>query len=352
MLWIMGGETLIQALAKWCPQPWLVKISGQMEHVPWNGFHFYDIIFPTFLFLAGVSLPFSLGKRLQQGEAKRELYKHFIKRALILVLLGIIYNGFFQTLDLAHARYASVLGRIGLAWFFAAIIVMNTRVKFQLGIFVGILLSYWALLEWVPVPGFGAGVLTPEGCLASYLDQKFLPGRLYLGTLDPEGIISLLPSICTALLGSFCGLFLKWDSSRFAGYKKSLALAGAAMVLLLIARVWNIVFPINKTLWSSSFVLYAGGWSMLALAIFFQLIDVWGYRKWSFPFVVIGMNSITIYMAQTVFFDFGSTRDKLFKGTIHLFSQTAQPVISAVAYVLCCWLFLYFLYRRKIFLKV
>jgi predicted acyltransferase len=352
MLWISGGEALIISLAALTGWPWLQWASGQMEHVAWEGFHFYDMIFPLFLFIAGVSMPFSILKRQQRGENMKVIYLHLFKRLIILILLGLVVNGLLR-FDFEKQRYASVLGRIGLAWFFAAVIVLNTSVRGQIIWFAGILISYWAVMKLVPVPGFGAGVLTPEGNLAAFIDQKLLPGRFCCYTFgDNEGIISNFPAICTALLGTFTGHLLISKNEKLTGLKKGLIIVAAGIVSLFVGKLWSFNFPIIKNLWTSTFVLFAGGWSLILLGIFYLVIDVWGFKKWIFPFVVIGLNSITIYVVRTGIIDFWQMAKYFFGGIADKVSVPAQPVIMAVGAILCMWTFLYILYRNKIFLKV
>jgi predicted acyltransferase len=352
MLWITGGDGLILGLAALTGWPVFTWAAAQMEHVPWEGFVFYDMIFPLFLFIAGVSMPFSILKRKKRGESMKSIYWHVIKRLFLLLLLGFIYNGFLH-FDFENQRWASVLGRIGLAWFFAALIVLNSSVRWQIVWFAGILLSYWAMMKLIPVPGFGAGVLTPEGNLCAYIDQQLLPGSFCCYTYgDNEGILSTLPAISTALLGTLTGHFLISENRRLNGLKKGLIMLGTGLVLLAAGKAWGLVFPVIKNIWTSSYVLYAGGWSLLLLAVFYLIIDVWKIRRWSFPFVVIGLNSITIYMLVSGIINFQTMNQYFFPGVIKLFSEPVQPVISAICYILCEWIFLYILYRKKIFLKV
>ncbi len=352
MLWISGGEYLIVALAAYTGWPFLQWAAGQMDHVAWEGFRFYDMIFPLFLFIAGVSMPFSILKRKQRGESMKKIYLHLIKRLVLLIVLGLIYNGILR-LDFENQRYASVLARIGLAWFFAAVIVLNTSIRGQVYWFIGILLGYYAIMKLVPVPGFGAGVLTPEGNLGAYIDQKFLPGTLCCYTYgDNEGIISTIPAICTALLGAFAGHLLISDNKRLNGFKKAMILLVAGILSLALGKLWSLSFPIIKNLWTSSFVLFAGGWSLILLSAFYLVIDVIGWKKWTFPFIVIGMNSITIYMLNSGIIDFGKMGTYFFGGLANLVPEPARNVILASGVILCMWTFLYILYRSKIFLKV
>ena len=352
MLWIAGGEYLIVTLAALTGWPFLQWAAGQMEHVVWEGFRFYDMIFPLFLFIAGVSMPFSILKRKQRGESMRTIYLHLFKRLFLLILLGLIYQGILR-FNFEEQRYASVLARIGIAWFLAAVIVLNTSVKGQIYWFVGILLVYWAAMKLIPVPGFGAGVLTPEGNLGAFIDQKLLPGSFCCYTYgDNEGIISTFPAICTALMGAFTGHFLASKNNKMSGLKKALIILAAGIISLAIGKLWSLNFPIIKNLWTSTFVLFAGGWSLILLAVFYLVIDVWGFKKWTFPFVVIGLNSITIYMLNSGIIDFEQMGKYFFGGLASLFSEPAQPVILVSGAILCMWTFLYILYKNKIFLKV
>ncbi len=350
MFWITGGGALFVALAKANDSSVLDWIAEQMHHVPWDGFHFYDMIFPLFLFIAGVSMPFSFAKRLKQGVPKKDLYIKIFKRGIILVSLGIIHNGFFR-LDFEHMRIASVLGRIGLGWMFAALIVVNTNIRGQIMWFWGILLGYWAALMLIPVPGHGAGDLSMEGSLAGYIDRLFLPGSLYKGVHDPEGLLSTIPAVATALMGVLSGEILRMNSPKLTPIKKGLILLGAGILFLGIAKVWDLTFPINKNLWSSSFVLFAGGWSLILLSVFYIIIDVWGFGKWAFFFVIIGMNPLTIYLVQPII-DFQHISDYFLKGLIGYLPENSQPVWFVLSYITAVWLFLYFLYKQKWFLRV
>jgi predicted acyltransferase len=352
MLWITGGDNLIISMASLTGWPFLRWAENQMRHVPWEGFTFYDMIFPLFLFITGVTLPFSINKRKNSGNSIKSIYLHLFKRLILLIILGLIYNGILR-FEFEHQRYASVLGRIGLAWFFAAIIFLNTNIKGQVIWFFSILLAYWALMKLVPVPGYGAGVLSPEGNLAAYIDQLLLPGSFCCYEFgDNEGILSTLPTISTALLGALTGHFLMYESTTLNKFKKGVLMLLAGLIFLGLGKIWGLVFPVIKNLWTSSYVLYAGGWSMLLLAFFYIIIDVWNIRKWSFPFVIIGLNSITIYMLSAGIINFQNMSEFFFAGLINLFNVPYRPVISAVCLILCEWGFLYILYKKRIFLKI
>lgn len=360
MFWIIGGEHIIHALAEltgWTVMNWL---SAQMHHTVWNGCTFYDMIFPLFLFISGVSMPFSFGKKLRAAgventfelpwEVKKEIYVDMIRRTLILILLGMVVNGLFRFNGFENTRFASVLGRIGLAWFFSGLIYMNYGLKKQLCWFFVILIGYWLAMKLIPVPGFGAGNLTMEGSLESYIDRVFLPGRLHSKVHDPEGLLSTIPAIATGLLGIFTGTFIR--EKRYAPLKSVYFLLLAALLLILLGLAWDTIFPINKRLWTSSFVLFVGGYSIAFFALFYLIIDVLGWKSWTFPFLLIGMNSIVIYMAMEGLVNFPYTADFIFGGLINLADHHWHPLLKAVSVILIEFGFLYFLYRNKLFLKV
>jgi predicted acyltransferase len=351
MFWIMGSEGIFVGLASLTGWPVFQWWAGQLEHVAWHGFHFEDMIFPLFLFIAGISFPFSMAKRTATNESRSSIYKHVITRGLILVLLGIVYNNGVN-FDLAHLRYGSVLGRIGLAWMFAAIIFMNTKLNFRIVWCCAILIGYWLLLMLFPAHDLGStDIYSREGNLTSYIDRILMPGKLYLGNHDPEGLFSTLPAIGTALLGMFTGEFMLSKYLSDKPLRKVLYLVAAAVSLMIIGKIWNIAFPINKNLWTSSFVCFVGGLSLLLFSIFYLIIDVWGYKKWAFFFVVIGMNPITIYLTGRIV-NFQSASKFFFGGIAALFPETWTPLIDGIGLTAVAWVFLYILYRKKIFLKV
>jgi len=352
MLWIAGGQKIVYALATMTGWPLFEWLNKQMKHVEWNGFAFYDMIFPLFLFLAGVSMPYSFSNRVKNGASKQSIYLHALKRMILLVTLGMLYNGVF-TSDIENMRFASVLGRIGVAWFFAAMIFLNSSLRGQIIWLVSILTGYCLLMLYVPVPGYGAGVLTPEGNLSGYIDRLLLPGKLYMDNImEAEGILSTLPAIATALMGVLAGQFLKIDDQKINRMKKSVWIFTAGVMSIGAGLLWDLIFPINKILWTSSFVLFSGGISLMLLGVFYLIIDTLGYKKWTYFFVVIGLNSITIYLVQHKFIDFNKVREFVFGALIHVTPVSIQPLVSAVLYVFCVWLFLFFLYKNKIFLKV
>lgn len=349
MLWIIGGEIFFYRLADATGSSFWSTIAHQFTHPAWNGFHFFDLIFPLFLFIAGVATPFSIESRLKKGKTKQQVLAHIIKRGLILVLLGIILNNGLQVQPVSNMRFASVLGRIGLAYMFANIIYLYTKKRGQVIWFGALLIGYWLLLKFTSAPGFSAGDLTMQGNFASYIDRLFLPGRLYEKIHDPEGILSTIPAIATGLLGILTGSFLK--NSTYTPKIKVLWMVISGVISLVLAQIWNLDFPINKNLWTSSFVLQTGGMSLLLLAMFYYIIDVCGYKKWAFFFKVIGMNSILIYMSGH-FIGWSYINNAFFEWLGQLIGNPFNAVILAVTYVAIKWLFLYFLYKKKVFLKV
>lgn len=351
MFFIMGGGSLFIALATLVPTPFFQSVAAQMHHAQWGaGFTFEDIIFPLFLFIAGISFPFSLAKQRGSGMTDAAIYKKIVRRGITLVVLGLVYNGLLR-FDWETQRCASVLARIGLGWMFGALIFVNTRTITRVVIVVALLVGYWLLL-FIPAPdGAGAGLFTQQGNLTCYIDRLLLPGRLHGGNYDPEGILSTLPAIGTTLLGMFTGEFVKLQKQGLTEAKKVAYMLAAGVALLAIGLLWGLFFPINKYLWTSSFVCTVGGISMLLFATFYYIVDVKECRGWTLFFKVIGMNSITIYLAQA-FVNFTFTADAVFGGFVGLFPETAQPLLAAMAYIVVCWGFLYFLYRQRIFLKV
>lgn len=358
MMWIISGEIVVHALAKATNVPVCNWMSAQMHHTKWNGFTFYDMIFPLFIFIAGISMPYSFGKQLDnvsesdQKIAKRNIYSSLIKRTLILIICGMVVNGLFKWQGYENTRFASVLGRIALSCFFAAILYLNVNLRSQLIWFAALLLGYWAIMMLVPVPGYGAGVLTPDGNMEAYIDRLLLPGKLHRMVYDPEGLLSTIPAIGTALLGVFTGQFLRWKSEKWTITRKSVLLAIAGFTLLVLGLLWDIVFPINKNMWTSSFVLFAGGWSLLLLFVFYFIIEVVGLKKWALPFIWIGTNSILIYMAAHGVVNFESTAIFIFGGLINYTPLLWQPVWLGSSILLIQLLLLYFLYKKKWFLKI
>jgi len=295
----------------------------------------------------GVAMPLSITRRLERGDSRKKLYYHILKRTLLLFLLGLIYNGLFN-FDFAGQRYSGVLQRFAVTYFFASLIVMNFKKKGQLIWAASILIMYWLILLLVPAPGFHAYDLTPRGNLCGFIDRQFLPGSFCCYTYgDNEGILTMFPAVTNVLFGVLAGGWLLGDGSD-GGKIKNLALSGVSFIAG--ALLWSLVFPVNKYLWTGSYVLLTSGISFLLLCAFFWIIDVRGYKKWAFPFIVIGLNPITIYIAQGIF-DFGIIANIFIHGFAGSFGSF-KPVFYQFSIILVKWFFLYFLYRKRIFLRV
>jgi len=354
MLFIMGLASLIVAVCELVPGGDECWLAQQMHHVAWNGLAHHDTIFPLFLFMAGVSFPFSLAKQQENGRTQGQVVRKIVVRGLMLVLLGLVYNGLFN-LDFANLRCASVLARIGLAWMFAALLFLNFGWRVRAIFSAVVLIGYYLLVRFVAAPDMPAGTdpLSMEGNMVGFIDRILLPGRLIYcdGRFDPEGLLSLLPAIVTALLGMFAGELVRKPADKCSGNQKTMYMMLAAVVMLVVGLVWSMDFPINKMLWNSTFVLVVGAYSVFCFALFYWIIDVKGWKSWTLFFEVVGMNSITIYMAQRIV-NFGGINKFFLGGLADLCGPECGKVVLAAGYVAVCWLFLYFLYKKKVFLKV
>ena len=358
MFWLVGGDGAIWALDDMSKGKGPV-VSGvgqflgtQLHHVAWEGFRFYDFIFPLFIFVTGVSIVFSL-LRLVKREGLWPAHVRVLRRSLLLYGLGLIYYGGISQ-HWADIRYLGVLQRIGLCYLFASLLFLNFDLRGLLVAFLSLLVGYWALMTFVPVPGIGPGSFAPDANLANWLDAHYLPGRLWDKTRDPEGMLSTLPAIASCLLGVFAGLLLK--DERPTPQQKSLWLVGAGIALVAAGHLWGLQFPVIKAIWTSSFVLVAGGYSLMLLGAWHQIIDVWGIRRWSTIFVWIGANAITLYFLNSIVGfepfalrfvggDLSALIDRYTTPHTGLFLAHVLGLTFAVALA-------GFLYRRKIFLRV
>jgi predicted acyltransferase len=349
MLMISGGGAFIYLLGGKTGFKPVDAISAQFIHPEWHGFTFYDFIFPLFLFLAGVSLSFSLIGGLAKRIPTSELISKTFKRMLILIALGILdKNAPIDLFDPAQIRYGSVLGRIGLATFVGAILYLNYSLTSRIWIAISTLVVYYLALIYIPVPGFGSGDLSFEGNLVGWFDRNFMPGKLKQGTYDELALLTQFPSICLTLFGTVAGDILLRDHGVRVKLKQ-LFLCG--LVGIVSGLIWNLVFPINKHLWSSSFIMLTSGMAFTLLATFYWIIDVKGYKKWAFFFRVIGMNSLVIYLAVR-FIDFNASSKLLFEGFYKYSPEKWHEVFNALGGFVIVWFFLYFLYKNKIFVKV
>jgi predicted acyltransferase len=349
MFWIIGAEGVVHQLYLWQKAPWLGLLNGQLKHSAWQGIRALDLVFPLFMFLSGITIPYSLTSRFRELEGRGALAKKIAIRVLLLVALGLIYNGLLAD-QAGPPRFASVLGQIGIAWGVAAtvqVLVHDTRQRLLLLASVIGLVTVLQLL--VPVPGYGAGQLTQMGAFNAWLDRALLPGKLHGKTFDPEGLLCIFSSCSLTLSGAILGSVLQRASAytwRLVGWQ---LLTGAGLVVA-GALAWKLGYPPIKALWTGTFDLLAIGISLLTFAAFFAVIDVLKFRRWSFPFSVIGTNALTIYLLVR-FVDFYPTAELLF-GRLASSLGDARPTVFAVATLWLEWLLLLFLYRRKIFLRV
>lgn len=357
MSFIMGVDALVIGIGVLIGIP---NFEELFDHARWHGLHFMDCVFPTFLFIAGLTFPFSAassrGKGMSDG---RIAFKCFI-RFVILTLLGLIHDGDLLSLNFAHMRVWSVLGRIGFAWMMASFLFLLFRTKVRIAIAAGILVAVTVFMRLVVAPDapVGADPFSAVGNFGCWLDRTLTRGHLLndasgwrrgFQLYDPEGFAGMLPSIVTAMLGMFAGEIVRkseWSMSRKTGL---LVVLGVG--LLVSGFAWSLVFPINKALWSPSFTLAVGGISMLAFALFFWIIDVRGVVAWSFPFRVIGMNSILIYMLQAIV-PMHAINVKLFGGISALMPELVGKSFRLATYLMICWSILYLCYRKKLFVKV
>lgn len=343
MIWIVGGDQLVRALPKIRDNALTRELAAQMEHCDWEGFHFYDFIFPLFVFIVGVSLVFSLSRMLERS-GRGAAIRRIAVRSVVLFLLGVFYMGGVRN-GFKNVYLAGVLHRIAVAYFFAALIFCFFRVRAMVGICVGLLVGYWALMTFVPVPGLGAPDLAGPGRnLAHYLDDLYLPGQKFEGTL-----LSTMGAVANCLLGVFAGLLLK--SERLRGQEKVYWLLGGGAVSLVLGFLWAPFFPIIKLLWTSSYVLVACGYGAILLGVFYQLIELWGFRQWAQPFLWIGMNAITVYLVTNMV-NVHRLAERFVGGDIRAFMGPYADVVSAaVGIALVLW-FARFLYQRRVFLRL
>lgn len=345
MLWITGGAGILMGLGKGLSWPLFDKFLRQFTHVAWEGLHLEDLIWPVFMFIMGVAIPLSVARRRAQGETDRRLLAHAFRRALIMFALGTITQGDLLLFDLSkfHPCY-SVLHGLAAGYLIATVVVLKVNAKWHLAVIVVFLLVYWAVIMLIPVPGVGAGVLTPGGNVATYVDKLVL-GRFHYG--ENTWFLSYLGFGASVLLGVLAGQILMADGT---GAGKTLRLFGAGALSLVIGLLWSLWFPVIKLLWTSSYVLIGAGTGFLALAVFYWIIDVQGYAKWAFGFKVIGMNSIAVYVA-TELFDFRLIGNVFVGHLLPHLGRWDRLVESSAAFGIV-WLLLFWMYRQKQFIRI
>lgn len=349
----IAGMILVNNPGSWS------HVYPPLLHAEWHGWTPTDLIFPFFLFIVGVSIPFSFGKRLARGDSRTTLFLHILRRSVILFGLGLLMAA-FPRFDLLDIRIMGVLQRIGLVYLFVASSYLLLGRKGRGLALALLLLGYWALLTLVPVPGYGPGELSPEGNLGAYLDRMIMGDHLWREMWDPEGLLSTLPAMGTTLLGLFAGEWIRGGDRRrrVAG---GLLVAGAAGAAL--GWIWGLVFPINKGLWTSSYVLFTAGAASVLLAVMYWMMEIREWRAWARPLVVYGMNAIAVFVASGLLARIlGVVRvgggETSLKGWIYetLLASWAGPLNGSLAFALAYVLFwlglMWILYRKGIFIKV
>ena len=370
MLFIMGFSGVVVAFCQlfgFGKDCWL---ATQMSHVLWHGLRHHDTIFPLFLFLAGVSWPFSYASQMARGRTTGQIVRKILLRVIALVFLGMVSAKFFA-FDVKSYRYDSVLAHIGVCWAMAALLYMCVKsFTWRLVIAVLLLVAHFALLTFCSAPdaaellastdpavikkvaayaATGTDSFSFIGNIAGWVDRAFMPGRLHEGIFDPDGLLAKMTGVVTAMLGVFAGELLR--KRELSGSRKSVFLFGAGAVALILCLAWRPWCPVNKKIWNSTFVLAAGAYSYLMLALFYWIIDVKGWRRWTFFFRVIGMNSITIYVMMR-FVDFRTISTFFLSGVASWGNAHWSALVIGLGQVTLAWLVLLYLYRKNTFLKV
>jgi predicted acyltransferase len=354
----IAGMVLVNNPGSW------EHIHWPLEHAQWHGWTPTDLVFPFFLFIVGVAITLSFASRVESGRSARDLYLKVVKRSLIIFAIGLFLNG-LPYFSISELRIPGVLQRIAVCYFFASIIFLTTKVRTQVIIIVALLLGYWLLVRFVPAPGFTAGDLTKEGSLPSFIDRIVFGKHVWAQAkvYDPEGLLSTIPALGTTLIGVLTG---HWLRSKTSGYERVAGMFVAGSVCVAAGWAWNAFFPINKALWTSSYVLFTGGLALQFLALCYWIIDIKGYRRWAKPFEIFGVNAIALYVvADLIAVTLGLIKVNGPDGSrvplgswIYetLFASWASPVNAslafAITFVLVCLGLMWILFRRKIFIKV
>jgi predicted acyltransferase len=356
MFWILGADGAMLAVAE------MLRSSGwhtagkitevQFTHVAWEGLSFYDFIFPLFIFVTGVSIAPSL-TRLVQREGLARTYGRVLRRALLLYVLGLLYYGGVAE-QWGDVRLLGVLQRIAICYLFASLLFLNLDRRGLVVALTVLLVGYWALMNFVPAPGMDAGSFAPNANLANWIDVRYLPGRLWEETYDPEGLLSTLPAIGTCLLGVLAGQTLL--DPAINARQKSLRLIGAGVMLIAAGYLWSFQFPLIKAIWTSSYVLVTGGCAAILLGTFHLIIESWSHQRWAKVFVFIGANAIALYLLASVV-SFERLAVRLVGGDVGrlLDAAVTEGAGRFVAHVLGVALaaaLAAYLYHRKIFLRV
>lgn len=334
-------------------------IYWPLEHAQWHGWTPTDLVFPFFLFIVGVAITLAFSSRVEMGGSKRDLYVKVIKRSLIIFAIGLFLNA-FPHFHLSVLRIPGVLQRIAVCYLLASLIFLNTRIATQIAITIALLIFYCVLVKFVPAPGFLAGDLTREGSLPSFVDRLVFGKHVWsqAKVYDPEGILSTIPALATTLIGVLTGHWLRTEKTR---YEKVAAMFVVGAMCIAVGWGWNAFFPINKALWTSSYVLFTGGLALQFLGLCYWLIDIKGYRKWARPFEIFGVNAIALYVGSGIMADlFGviHIQGEPLGGWIynHAFASWMSEINASLAFAIAFVLFwlglMWILWRRRIFLRV
>jgi predicted acyltransferase len=346
MFWIIGGKKIFKGLDEACDTRLTNWLFSQLDHAEWYGFTFYDLIMPLFLFLVGISMVYSTRKRLGTVPSAQVLWKHIGIRIAWLWVLGMAVQGKLLTYDVNQIKlYSNTLQAIAAGYLFASIIILYLPVVRQIAVTLFLMLVTWGAFLWIPVPGFGTNTYAPDGNVAIAFDKLIL-GRFQDGTTY-TWILSSLNFGATTMLGVFTGYLLQ---SRLSALQKFYGLLLSGIALVVMGLLWSIWHPLIKHLWTGSFVLFSGGLCIILLSVFYGIIDVFEYRKWSFPLVVIGSNAIAAYVSANIF-DYRLVA-KVFVGGLEQYVGSWYPFVLAAGGFSVLYLLLLYLYRNKIFVKV
>ena len=348
MFWIVGGGAIVRALLSSCEDPRLAALAGQFRHFPWEGFCFWDLIMPLFLFMIGVSMPYSFAKRLEAGKSKKRIFGHVLFRVVVLCVLGMTVNGNLLTYDVSKFQITySVLHVLAMGYLVAAAVLLLLRWPWQIAATALLLLGYWSI-QYQPAPGFAPGTYAANATFGDWLNEWLLGD--WQGQWRRPWIVAMMTYGSTALLGALAGQLLR--SARHPAVKV-LMLVAAGLVCLAAGWYWSYYLPIIKLPWTSTYALWAGGWSYLLLALFYLVIDIAGLRRWAFPFTVIGANSIAAYLGWQWFSPAFRQAARVFTGGLEQYLlPAAYAPIEAAAATFCLWLVLYWLYRTRTFIRI
>ena len=359
------GITIIGMILVNNPGSWRY-VYPPLRHAAWHGWTPTDFIFPFFLFIVGVAMTFSFGKRVELGDGKRRLFLHVARRTIIIFALGMLLNLYWH-FDFATVRIPGVLQRIAFCYLFAAVIMLSLSRRWQVVATIVLIVGYWMALKLVPVPGYGAGCLDPQGNLCWYIDSKLLAGHTWRGApvagFDPEGILSTFPAVVTTMLGVFTGYWLRSERAPLEKVSGMFIAANACLVLGVVLNIW---LPINKNLWTSSYVVFMAGMALHFLGLCYWTIDIKEYKKWAHVFVVYGSNAIVAFVTLSAFgktFAMWTIRqadggEPSLKAIIY--NRALAPwagdyfgsLLFPIAMIIIWYGFLLVLYKKKIFLKV